>query len=186
LAAGISPHKIVLKRDVSPVSVSPQSVSVPPPAEIAGRKTLLYSGNYGLAHEVDTVVDGLREHHRDGKGTFGLWLNASGSAVPQLTTLLRAAGIPFAQSLPVPLEQLSNLLTSPDVHLITLRQQFAGYVVPSKIYGCLLSGKPIVFVGPESSDIHLLCTEQNGLIYERVEPGDSKGFARALDRLAQP
>lgn len=185
IAGGIAPDKIVLKRDVPPITFSPLTTPSRPPTEIAGRKILLYSGNYGIAHEVDTIIGGLREHYRDGNGRFGLWLNASGSAIPQVAQSLRAAKIPFAQSLPVPLEQLPGLLISPDAHLITLRPQFAGYVLPSKIYGCLQSGRPIIFVGPQSSDVHLLCTEQHGLIYERVEPGDCEGFARALDRIAQ-
>ena len=44
-----------------------------------------------------------------------------------------------------------------DAHLVTLRPQFSGIVLPSKIYACLATRRPIVFVGPQSSDVHLLC-----------------------------
>jgi len=73
---------------------------------------------------------------------------------------------------------------SADAHLITLRVGFAGLVLPSKVYGCLASRKPILFVGPESSDVHLLCSQAQGLWYRRVEPGDVGAFTAALDELA--
>ena len=40
----------------------------PMPADLAGACVLLYSGNYGIAHEVETFVEGYRLHHRDGSG----------------------------------------------------------------------------------------------------------------------
>jgi hypothetical protein len=66
-----------------------------------------------------------------------------------------------------------------------LRSGFSGLVVPSKVYGCLLSGRPILYVGPASSDVHLLCMEARSAVYEHVEPGNVAGFAAALERLAQ-
>ena len=49
--------------------------ATPPP--LKGAKILLYSGNYGVAHDIETVVGGLIGHHREGAGAFGLWLNAT-------------------------------------------------------------------------------------------------------------
>ena len=43
-----------------------------------------------------------------------------------------------------------------DVHLMTLRDGFVGYVMPSKVHACIESGKRIIFIGSESSDVHLL------------------------------
>jgi hypothetical protein len=153
------------------------------PSELTSPKVLLYSGNYGVAHEIDTVVEGLTRHHNAG-GSFGLWLNASGSGVKPVITRLREAGVPFAHTEPGSLEQLPAILAAADVNLITLRTDFSGLVLPSKIYACLSSRRPILFVGPKSSDVHLLCTEARHPGYEQVEPGDVDGFARALARLA--
>jgi hypothetical protein len=185
LAGGISARRIQLKRDVPPVSISGVSKPVTRPSELKGRRILLYSGNYGVAHEVDTVVEGLIRHHREGSGRFGLWLNASGSNVDTVAKRLDAAGVPFARTSPVPLDELPALLVTADAHLITLRSAFSGVVVPSKIYGCLHSRRPIIFVGPKDSDVHLLCTQSRTIIYEHVEPSDPNGFASALERLAQ-
>ena len=67
---------------------------------------------------------------------------------------------------------------------VTLRTPFSGVVIPSKIYSCLASRRPILYVGPKSSDIYLLCRQMEALVYEQVEPGDIEGFAAALERLA--
>ena len=49
-----------------------------------------------------------------------------------------------------------RLLLAADVHLITLRDPFVGYVLPSKVHACIESGKRILFIGSPSSDVHLL------------------------------
>jgi hypothetical protein len=185
LAGGIAPERIELKRYGSPILITGQEKPASRPVELAGRKVLLYSGNYGVAHETDTVVKSLIQHHREGSGRFGLWLNGTGCGVETVINSLAAAGIPFARSEPVALDQLPSLLAAADAHLIALRSGFSGLVVPSKVYGCLLSGRPILYVGPASSDVHLLCMEARGAVYEHVEPGNVAGFAAALERLAQ-
>jgi hypothetical protein len=56
--------------------------------------------------------------------------------------------------------------------------------MPSKIYACLESRRPLLFVGSQESDIDLLARRQPGLFYWRVGCGDALAFAQALERLA--
>jgi hypothetical protein len=181
---GITPARISIKRDRSPVVWTRNETPLPSPPELIGRKVLLYSGNYGLAHDTDTVIEGLVRHHRYGSGRFGIWLNASGQNADIVARRLALAQIPVARSRPAPLDSLGALLAAADVHLITLRTQFSGIVLPSKIYACVESRRPILFVGPATSDIHLLCTQNEQIPYRRIEPGDSDGFAAALEYFA--
>ena len=91
--------------------------------------------------------------------------------------------MPFHRSAPVPLEKLASLLCTPHAHLIALKDSFVGYVIPSKIYACVASKKPIIFVGSADSDIELLA--RNGAAaYWRVACGDPVSFAAALEELA--
>jgi hypothetical protein len=180
---GINPERITVKRDTAPITVTGAEPPAPRPLVLENKKVLLYSGNYGAAHEVDTVVEGFVRHYRNGNGRFGLWLNATGQNADLLERRLRANDIAVARSAPVPLDELPNVLAAADTHLITLRTAFSGIVFPSKVYGCIQSGKPIVFVGPTSSDVHRLCVQAGGS-YRQVTPGDPDGFARALDDLA--
>jgi hypothetical protein len=208
LALGIPAARIVLKRDPSPVAIPPGTPPLDRPAELAGRCLLLYSGNFGVAHDHATFVAGYRRHHQAGTGRVGLWLNATGARADLVESELRAAGLPLHRGRPVPLADLPRLLVTPDAHLITLRDPFVGYVLPSKIYGCLASGRDLLYVGSRRSDIHLLATEAAlspapaapvdpadpaapaappaaaGSAYFQVETGDAAGVAAALEALA--
>jgi hypothetical protein len=185
ISGGIAPNRICLKRDMSPVEIRNDERPIETPNELRDFQVLLYSGNYGVAHDIDTVVGGLIKHHREGTHTFGLWLNAIGSRAKLVEQQLRGAGIPVVRSQPGPLEDLPRLLVTADAHLISLRPEFAGIVLPSKVYGCIASRKPILFVGPASSDVHALCRDAVLPAYEHVAVGDIDGFAAALDRLAE-
>ena len=67
------------------------------------------------------------------------------------------------------------------MHLITLRDAFVGYVLPSKVHACIESGKRIIFVGSESSDVHLLANRAlSPLNYRRVGVGDVEGLVKVL------
>jgi hypothetical protein len=182
IAGGISPNRIILKRDISPIPITGRERPMSPPGVLSRHSILLYSGNYSVAHEVETVIEGLI-HHQRRNGRFGLWLSASGKNVAVMEKRLHYASVPVVWTQPVPLDDLPSLLAAADVHLITLRNPFAGYVLPSKVYACIASRRPILFVGPASSDVHLLCSEERAITYERVEPGDVGGFAAALERL---
>ncbi len=83
------------------------------------------------------------------------------------------------------MERLARLLVTPDAHLITLKDGFVGYVLPSKVYGCLASARPILFVGAAASDVHLLCAhERDERSYRRVSVGDADGVFRVLEEWA--
>lgn len=181
--AGITDDRIALVRDGSPVVFGPNDRPVPIPAELAGAIVLLYSGNYGVAHEVDTVAEGYIRHHRQGSGRVKLWLSATGGGAEDLADRLSKEGVPVHRSAPVPIDSLAGLLRAPHAHLVTLKDSFVGYVMPSKIYACVASKRPIVFVGSSDSDVDLLAREGTAA-YWRVSCGDPAGFAGALEELA--
>ncbi len=188
LEIGIDPERIELKRDPSPVEIPPGTQPLERPAELAGYAILLYSGNFGVAHDHETFVEGYRRHHleraREGSRRVALWLNATGSKADRVEEILRREGLPVHRGRPVPLEMLPRLLVTPDAHLITLRDGFVGYVLPSKVYGCVQSGRPLFYIGSAGSDVHLLGS--TGLppgSYTRIDTGDPAGVARALDEM---
>lgn len=184
LVLGIPGERIVLKRDPSPVEIPAHTPPLDRPPELAGRRLLLYSGNFGVAHEHETFVAGYALHHSRGSGRVGLWLNAAGARADLVERELRGRGLPVHRGRTLPLELLPRLLVTPDAHLITLRDPFVGYVLPSKVYGCLLSGRDILYVGSARSDIHLLCSRGRAEGYWRVDAGDAEGVARALEEIA--
>lgn len=182
---GIPEQRIAVVRYDSPVSIGPETAALAPPEELGGYRTLLYSGNLGVAHDYDTFLEGYRRHHREGAGRMALWLNATGPRADRLEEELRSSGLPVARGHPVPLEELANLMVTPDAHLITLRDEFVGYVVPSKMYACIDSGRPILFVGSTASDVDLLCRDKLASDYQQAEVGGAAAVFTALERLSR-
>ena len=179
---GIPEARVRLKRDPSPVRFQPGLRPLSLPNELrGGTGVILYSGNWGVAHDEDTFIEAYSQYVQQSHHCLRFWLNATGAKADRVERELRQRGAPIYRSRLVPLEELPQLLVAVDVHLITLRDPFIGYVVPSKIYSCIESDKRILFVGSPSSDVHLVAT--NALLpdrYCRVDVGDVDALVKAL------
>jgi hypothetical protein len=183
---GIPRERICLRRDLSPVVFSPRTPSLLLSDSLrAGPGVILYSGNWGIAHDEDTFIDAYSEYFRQSRhGPLRFWLNAVGSKAHRVESELRRRGVFVYRTSPVPLEQLPQLLLAADVHLITLRDAFVGYVLPSKVYACIQSGKRIIFVGSKASDVHLLASSALPPgDYRRVDVGDVGGLVNTLHEM---
>jgi hypothetical protein len=181
---GIAESRITLLRDPSPITIAADTVPLAQPDSLKGSVVLLYSGNFGVAHDHETFVAAYRRHHQTGSARVKLWLNATGAKADLMESLLRAEQLPVYRSKPVPLEQLPALLLSPHAHLICLRDPFVGFVLPSKVYACVQSQKPVLYIGSEKSDVHLLC--EQGLArsqYFRAASGDVDAAYAALEAI---
>ena len=179
---GIPGEQIQLKPNRSPVTFAPGLAPLPLPLELRGGSgVILYSGNWGVAHDDITFIEGYSKYVRQSQRGLRLWLNAKGAKADKVERELRARGLPIYRSSLVPLEDLPRLLLAADIHLITLRDPFVGYVVPSKVHACIESGKRILFIGSQNSDVHRLA---GGAVpaghYSRVDAGDVEGVVQAL------
>ena len=146
--SGIERERIVLKRDPSPVTFPPQLSPLPLPDELHGAPgVILYSGNWGVAHDESTFVQAYARYVGESARPLGFWLNATGAKADRVADELRARGVPFYRSSLVPLEDVPRLLSAVDVHLITLRDPFVGYVLPSKVHACIAVGKDNLVCG---------------------------------------
>lgn len=178
---GVAKDRIVLKRDPSPIAIGPGTPPLDRPAQAEGKFLLLYSGNWGIAHDTATFVSAYVEHHKQGSGAVLLWLNAIGKGAATVADALDAAKVPYIRTDLVPLDKLASLLRTPDAHLITLKNAFVGYVLPSKVYACVDSDLPVMFIGPTASDVHLLCDQRKSSSYVHVDVDDSERCAQVLE-----
>jgi hypothetical protein len=183
--SGIPRERMHLKRDPSPVTFAPGLQPLPLPRELrGGAGVILYSGNWGLAHDETTFIDAYSQYRRQSSLGLRFWLNATGAKADRVERELRARDVPVYRSSLVPLEDLPLLLVAADVHLITLGDAFVGYVLPSKIYACIESGRRILFVGSAASDIHLLASSALPADrYYRVDVGDVEALVSVLHSL---
>ena len=82
-----------------------------------------------------------------------------------------------------PRERLSDSLSAPDVHLISLKPDLEGLIVPSKYYGIAAAGRPAIFVGhPEGELACIIRGSGTGFV---VHDGDGAGLAEAILELAR-
>ena len=144
---------------------------------IQDRFIVMYSGNLGRVHEFPTIVEMIRRTAtlRDicfcfiGEGYEKSWLQSTAEREGCKNVLF----LPYQ-----PKEQLRFSLSAADVHLVSLRLHIGGLSVPSKIYGIMASGRPVIFIGPDDCDTaHVVREAACGHV---VRPGDSNGAMEAL------
>jgi hypothetical protein len=183
-AINIAPERIRVVRDPSPVAFSANLPPQAKPVEFGAMRSILYSGNFGVAHDDKTFIDGYAAFSAQHPGRAKLWLNAVGKKADLVERACGSLNLAVYRSQPVPLNDLPALLISADLHLITLRDAFVGFVLPSKVYACIDSRRPILFIGSAKSDVHLLCSTRVPLgKYLRVDVGDVQGVSAALHEL---
>lgn len=119
---------------------------------------ILYSGNLGMAHEVETLKTVVTNLARQPAIQF--LFAGGGAARPELETHCRKAGIANVsfQSYGNDLEFDKNLREC-HIGLVTLRDGCQGTVVPSKVYSLLAMGRPVLFIGPSDATPALLIDE---------------------------
>jgi len=141
---------------------------------VGDRLLVMYSGNFGIGHDVETMADGIARLAHDPRIVFAFV--GGGKRKPELLDMLRARGVSgFIDAPYQPRERLDELLSAADVHLASLRAGVEGIMVPSKLYGVLAAGRPVVFVGsPQGEVARVIEEERCGAV---VPCGDGARFA---------
>jgi colanic acid biosynthesis glycosyl transferase WcaI len=117
-----------------------------------GKFVVGYSGNLGRAHEYETILGAAEQLRNDPRIAF-LFIGG-GAQMVRVREIARARGVDNIVSQPYqPRERLNLSLGAADVHLVVLRPELEGLIVPSKAYGCLAAGRPIIFVGDAEGEI---------------------------------
>lgn len=149
---------------------------------LEGRFVVCYSGNMGRVHEFDTILDAAQ--HLAGKATSIVFLFIGGGAQRRMVEdEAHRRALPNVQFRPYQDRAgLSSSLGVGDVHLVSQRPEVEGYVFPSKLYGILAAGRPLVFIGDPAGEIGALVTREG--IGFAVCQGDAPGLADQLLRLA--
>ncbi|HEX7997118.1 MAG TPA: glycosyltransferase family 4 protein [Pyrinomonadaceae bacterium] len=145
---------------------------------------VLFSGNFGLVNEFQTVLEAARRL-REREDIVFLFIGdgVKGSEIKKFTQEHQLENI---RMLPYqPREELCFSLTAGDAHLTTLADGLAGLSVPSKTYAILAAGRPVLFVGDLRSAIARLVSENNcGAV---VASGQSEQLAQLImDWAASP
>lgn len=148
---------------------------------VGERLLVMYSGNFGLAHDVQTFLSAAERLREDDRIRFAFV--GGGKRKEEVESFVKAHGLGGCIVAGYqPRERLADLLAAADVHLVTMAPEWWGLVVPSKFYGVAEAGRAVVFIGPEESEI-ARCVEEWGC-GARIEPGDVEGLCALLRRFA--
>jgi glycosyltransferase involved in cell wall biosynthesis len=133
---------------VEPTGIPPPHPSTRERLFGAAPLALLYSGSLGRAHEYDPFLALARRLRGEAAFCFAV----RGSSTDRLRNSVGAADSNVRVGAFVPESEVETHLSAADVHLASLRPGWTGLVVPSKFFGSLAVGRPVLFAGdPESS-----------------------------------
>ena len=138
-----------------------------------------YSGNLGRAHEIETVLE-ASVILRDSDVRFLFVGSGHGNELLRAAVLKRGL-TNFIFEPHQPREALSDVLGAADAHWLSLRPELEGLIVPSKFYGILASGRPVLAVTSQGGQIASEVRKHNcGFV---IAPGDHKELVCVIERL---
>jgi glycosyltransferase involved in cell wall biosynthesis len=153
IAKGVDAQRVAIVRDGAEIAParSPEPVIDPDVVRaIRGdfRFVLLHAGNLGFYGAWNTLLAAARALAQDG---VGLVFVGDGAQRGQLEAAAAgAANVRFLSFFSA--NKISSVLAAGDAHVITIKRGLEGVVVPSKMYGILAAGRPIVAVAPNETD----------------------------------
>ena len=125
---------------------------------LAGHFVVMHSGNVGHAQDLDNLVRAttlLRD--LDDLVVTVVGFGARYREITELAERLEADKVLF---LPYqPREVLPQSLASAHVHYVGLAKGLAGFVVPSRLYGILAAGRPVIVAADPDSETAQLVSE---------------------------
>ena len=151
VAKGVDPARVVVSRDGIVIPETLPSADNSVAREIRGdfRFVLVHAGNVGFYGAWQTLISAVRILEKEG---VGLVFIGEGAMKPQVEAMAQGCRairfLPFRPAGDVPL-----VLSSGDMHVVTVKRGLEGVVVPSKLYPTLAAGRPVLGVAPEESDV---------------------------------
>jgi glycosyltransferase involved in cell wall biosynthesis len=146
----------------------------------SGPLRLLYCGNFGRMHDVETLIAALHEGMPQG---LRLDFCGNGAGFQRLAAAVDELGLGETVLLRGNLPEVEWLETmaAADVALVTMKRGAEGIVMPSKTYSAMAAGQAILAVCPRESDLaDTVARHDCGWV---IEPGDAVGLRTLLESL---
>lgn len=148
---------------------------------LVNKFTVLYSGNMGRCHDMDTILDAAAQLKDE---AIEFVFIGAGAKRQACIDKAKSLGLKNCQFLPYQEKQfLPYSLTACDLSLVSLSPNMEGLIAPSKLYGILAAGRPVGVVCEKHSYLRQLLTEANcGAAFEN---SNATGLANFIRRLAK-
>lgn len=181
-AKGVDPARVSIVRhgtEILPDACAPAPLDPQVIRAIRGdfRFVLLHAGNLGFYGAWDTLIAAARELMRENIGLVFV-----GEGAQRASMEAAADGSPNVRFLPFfAASKIPSVLAAGDMHIVTVKRGLEGVVVPSKMYGILAAGKPILAVAPRETDAAALGAQQGfALSADPAKPAELVAIIRAL------
>ena len=136
-----------------------------------------YAGNLGLSHELDPIIDAAIQL-ADEPGILFLFVGEGGQK-KALMERVSSHGLSNVVFLPYQSHSvLNSCLSAADVHLIALKPEADGCLMPSKLYSVLASGTAAVGICTPEGDLGRVITDET--IGAVVDPRDRSSSGKLL------
>lgn len=145
---------------------------------IGDRTVVLYLGNTGVGHRFDTVLAAAAQLTDEalflfvGGGERWAALEAEADALGLTNVVFRTY---------VPKEETPAVMAGADLALITLHDDALGVMSPSKLHANLAAGLPVLYIGPEGSNVDEAITRFAA--GRSLREGDIDGVVEAVRQL---
>ncbi len=141
---------------------------------------IMYSGNIGLYYDLENIIKVTKEFESEKEIIF-LFIG-EGAVKKDMQKFIKENKLTNTYFLPYqPKDYIKYSLNAANVHLVVNQKGIKGVSVPSKIYGVMAAGKPILGVLEEGSEAYNLINKSNSGVV--VEPNDYSGIADAIRSL---
>ncbi len=119
---------------------------------------IMHSGNIGVSQDFDTLLEAADQTKEEEHIRF--LIIGNGNRKEYLKQEIQKRNLHNIRLLPYqPKGMLAESLGSADLHYVSLLPAFDGYIVPSKIYGVLAVGRPVLVNMSESNDVAKIVQE---------------------------
>ena len=119
-----------------------------------------YSGNLGRAHEWKPLFEAARLLATEPGIAF--LIGGGGHGYDALRREVEASNLPNVVFQPYhPMEFLSDSMAAADLHLVSLRPEMEGLIVPSKFYGIAAAARPVGFIGDPEGELARLVVDHD-------------------------
>lgn len=175
------------KLSVTPVWADPNAVQPLPKHngfrqkhDLNGHFVVMYAGNLGHSSSLDEVIEAAELLQNS--NTRFLFIG-EGVKKERLEIMAQSKGLKNITFLPFqPREMFPEMLAAADVSLVTLNSNSAGTSLPSKTFNIMASGRPILAVTPDNSEIAQII--RNAECGVNVVPGKPHLLADEIIKLA--
>jgi len=147
---------------------------------LADRFVLMHSGNVGLSQNLDLLIEAAAR--LTSRERLVVAIVGDGARRQTLQDMAARRGLGNVRFFPYqPKEQLDDSFATADAFLVSLKQGLEGYIVPSKVYGILASGRPFVAAVDPSCEAAVIAREHHcGTI---APPGEADALAGSIAAL---